>query len=243
MQPSEPVATWIGPAGTTRQQFSTPCPRAPASSGRIFGPVAPIVRFTDLDAAIRAANDTEYGLVSYVYTRDLATGMSRRTSIRHGQAQPRGGVGPAAPFGRVKPWTGPRGRARRPTRIHRRQIHRHRLVAPTQTQEIRVATKFVPSPRFDEYARCSRTSGMERRDDGVLLVEHTRARYSSVAPSVARPDAEDGRCHPKRSAHPHRLRRRLRGRLGPAASPSKKQTCRVGPTSTPVRMADQRRSW
>jgi succinate-semialdehyde dehydrogenase / glutarate-semialdehyde dehydrogenase len=37
----------------------------------IFGPVAPIVRFADEQEAVDAANDTEYGLVAYVYTRDV----------------------------------------------------------------------------------------------------------------------------------------------------------------------------
>src|SRR6185503_19265459 len=37
----------------------------------IFGPVAPVVPFDDDEQAVAAANRTEYGLVSYVYTRDL----------------------------------------------------------------------------------------------------------------------------------------------------------------------------
>src|SRR5439155_20875676 len=37
----------------------------------IFGPVAPIATFMNDDEALRAANDTEFGLVSYAYTRDL----------------------------------------------------------------------------------------------------------------------------------------------------------------------------
>src|SRR6202020_1258138 len=37
----------------------------------IFGPVAPVKGFTDEDEAIAAANDTEYGLVAYVYTSDF----------------------------------------------------------------------------------------------------------------------------------------------------------------------------
>ena len=37
----------------------------------IFGPVAPLFRFTDRDEAIRMANDTEFGLAAYFYTRDI----------------------------------------------------------------------------------------------------------------------------------------------------------------------------
>ncbi|MEV0284891.1 aldehyde dehydrogenase family protein [Kribbella sp. NPDC050820] len=43
-------------------------------SQEIFGPVAPVVAYDDLEEAIALANNTEYGLVSYVYTRDLRTG-------------------------------------------------------------------------------------------------------------------------------------------------------------------------
>src|SRR5262249_16305336 len=43
-------------------------PTAGILSEEIFGPVAPIVRFTDTDEAIAMANNTEYGLVSYLYT-------------------------------------------------------------------------------------------------------------------------------------------------------------------------------
>jgi len=70
----------------------------------IFGPVAPIVRFADLDAAIRAANDTEYGLVSYVYTRNLATGLRVAENLQAGMVGLNRGVvsDPAAPFGGAK---------------------------------------------------------------------------------------------------------------------------------------------
>jgi acyl-CoA reductase-like NAD-dependent aldehyde dehydrogenase len=38
-----------------------------------FGPVVPVASFDDLAEGVRLANDTEYGLVSYLFTRDLTT--------------------------------------------------------------------------------------------------------------------------------------------------------------------------
>ncbi|HUG85348.1 MAG TPA: NAD-dependent succinate-semialdehyde dehydrogenase [Euzebya sp.] len=40
-----------------------------------FGPVAPIITYDDVDQIIEAANDTEYGLAAYVFTRDLSTAL------------------------------------------------------------------------------------------------------------------------------------------------------------------------
>ncbi|HXF20792.1 MAG TPA: NAD-dependent succinate-semialdehyde dehydrogenase [Streptosporangiaceae bacterium] len=79
-------------------------PDAQILDQEIFGPVAPIVRFSAEQDAIDWANDTEYGLVSYVYTGDL------RRSLRVAEALEAGMVGinrgvvsdPAAPFGGVK---------------------------------------------------------------------------------------------------------------------------------------------
>ena len=70
----------------------------------IFGPVAPIVVFDDLEDAISLANDTEYGLVSYVYTRDLAQGLRVSEALEAGMVGLNRGVvsDPAAPFGGVK---------------------------------------------------------------------------------------------------------------------------------------------
>ena len=48
----------------------------------IFGPVAPVVGFDDEDAAIAAANDTEYGLVAYVYTQRHQARVPRRRGAR-----------------------------------------------------------------------------------------------------------------------------------------------------------------
>jgi succinate-semialdehyde dehydrogenase/glutarate-semialdehyde dehydrogenase len=46
----------------------------------IFGPVASLQTFKDEDEAIKRANDTEYGLVAYLYTKDLAAACASRRS-------------------------------------------------------------------------------------------------------------------------------------------------------------------
>jgi succinate-semialdehyde dehydrogenase / glutarate-semialdehyde dehydrogenase len=70
----------------------------------IFGPVAPVVRFDDEEEAIRLANDTEYGLVAYVYTSDLARGLRVTEQLEAGMVGLNRGLvsDPAAPFGGVK---------------------------------------------------------------------------------------------------------------------------------------------
>lgn len=50
----------------------------------IFGPVLPVIRFTDDDDEIAMANDTEYGLASYVYTTNLSRGLSAAAEIETG---------------------------------------------------------------------------------------------------------------------------------------------------------------
>lgn len=70
----------------------------------IFGPVAPVVIFDTEEEAIELANATEYGLVAYIYTRDLAKGLRVSERVESGMiALNRGLVSdPAAPFGGVK---------------------------------------------------------------------------------------------------------------------------------------------
>jgi succinate-semialdehyde dehydrogenase/glutarate-semialdehyde dehydrogenase len=79
-------------------------PNAALLTEEIFGPVAPIVIFDDEEEAIRQANATEYGLVAYVFTRDLGRGLRVSEQIESGMiALNRGLVSdPAAPFGGVK---------------------------------------------------------------------------------------------------------------------------------------------
>lgn len=70
----------------------------------IFGPIAPVIKYKDEAEAIALANDTEYGLASYVYTRDLASFYRIATALEYGMV----GVNEVAlasgevPFGGVK---------------------------------------------------------------------------------------------------------------------------------------------
>ncbi|PZS36939.1 MAG: NAD-dependent succinate-semialdehyde dehydrogenase, partial [Pseudonocardiales bacterium] len=70
----------------------------------VFGPVAPVATFTSEDEAVEAANDTEFGLVSYFYTRDLARALRVSERLETGMIGVNRGVvsNPAAPFGGVK---------------------------------------------------------------------------------------------------------------------------------------------
>lgn len=70
----------------------------------IFGPVAPIVVFEDENEVVRLANDTEYGLVSYLYSRDLSRALSVSQRLEYGMVAINRGLvsDPAAPFGGMK---------------------------------------------------------------------------------------------------------------------------------------------
>jgi len=70
----------------------------------IFGPVAPITTFETEEEAIAAANDTDFGLVAYVFTRDLDRALRVSERIEAGMVGLNQGVvsNPAAPFGGVK---------------------------------------------------------------------------------------------------------------------------------------------
>jgi succinate-semialdehyde dehydrogenase/glutarate-semialdehyde dehydrogenase len=79
-------------------------PDAAILSEEIFGPVAPIVAFDDEAEAVRLANATEYGLVSYVFTGDLARGLRVSEALDSGMVGLNRGIvsDPAAPFGGTK---------------------------------------------------------------------------------------------------------------------------------------------
>jgi succinate-semialdehyde dehydrogenase/glutarate-semialdehyde dehydrogenase len=73
-------------------------------SEEIFGPVAPVATFTNDDEGVAAANNTEYGLVAYVYTRDVKRALRVTEQLETGMVGlNRGRVSnPAGPFGGIK---------------------------------------------------------------------------------------------------------------------------------------------
>ncbi|MCD4533205.1 NAD-dependent succinate-semialdehyde dehydrogenase [Nocardioides sp. cx-169] len=79
-------------------------PGSAINTEEIFGPVAPITTFDTEAEAIERANDTEYGLASYAYTRDLARTIRLAESLDFGMVGVNTGLvsNPAAPFGGMK---------------------------------------------------------------------------------------------------------------------------------------------
>jgi len=76
----------------------------PILAQEVFGPVAPIVTFDTDEEAITLANDTEYGLISYIYSSDLKRAIRTAEALEAGMVAINRGVisDPAAPFGGVK---------------------------------------------------------------------------------------------------------------------------------------------
>jgi succinate-semialdehyde dehydrogenase / glutarate-semialdehyde dehydrogenase len=70
----------------------------------IFGPVAAVQTFVDEEDVIARANDTEYGLIAYVFTDDLRRGLKVSERLEYGMIGLNRGLvsDPGAPFGGVK---------------------------------------------------------------------------------------------------------------------------------------------
>ncbi|MDZ4233248.1 MAG: aldehyde dehydrogenase family protein, partial [Dietzia sp.] len=73
-------------------------------STEIFGPVAALIPFDSDDEAVELANDTEFGLVSYVMTENLDRAMTMSERLQAGMVGVNTGTvsNPAAPFGGIK---------------------------------------------------------------------------------------------------------------------------------------------
>lgn len=70
----------------------------------IFGPIAPVFKFEDEDEAIKLANDTIFGLASYIYTENLNQTIRVSEKLEYGMVGVNTGLisNAAAPFGGVK---------------------------------------------------------------------------------------------------------------------------------------------
>ena len=70
----------------------------------IFGPVAPVFKFTTEEEAVALANDTEFGLACYFYTGDLGRAFRVMEGLKYGMVGVNEGLitTPEAPFGGVK---------------------------------------------------------------------------------------------------------------------------------------------
>ena len=69
-----------------------------------FGPIAPVIVFDDDDEAVAMANDTSYGLASYVYTRDISRAIRTAEALHFGMVgiNDINPTSAAVPFGGVK---------------------------------------------------------------------------------------------------------------------------------------------
>lgn len=79
-------------------------PDSALMSQEIFGPVAPLIGFDTEEEVVAMANDTAWGLVGYVYTRDIERAFRLSEAIEVGMMGLNTGLvsNPAAPFGGVK---------------------------------------------------------------------------------------------------------------------------------------------
>jgi len=107
-QGAEALAGGKAPGGDGFYYPPTVLRNVPAASplvrDEIFGPIAPLASFKTEEEAIARANDTEYGLIAYVFTEDLARGLRVSEKIEAGMIGLNRGLAsdPAAPFGGVK---------------------------------------------------------------------------------------------------------------------------------------------
>jgi succinate-semialdehyde dehydrogenase/glutarate-semialdehyde dehydrogenase len=74
------------------------------ATSEIFGPVVPVIRFTDEDEAVRIANDTPFGLAAYFYARDLGRVWRVMEALEYGMVGVNDGIisTEVAPFGGIK---------------------------------------------------------------------------------------------------------------------------------------------
>ncbi len=70
----------------------------------IFGPVLSVMAYDDIDEVVARANDTDFGLVAVLWTKDLVTAhtLAAAAAVRHGLRQPAAADRPGRPVGRLR---------------------------------------------------------------------------------------------------------------------------------------------
>ena len=94
----------LGPCYYQPTVLTAVTPEMAVFRNEIFGPVAPVLSFTDEEQAISLANDTEFGLASYFYTRDIGRVWRVAEALDYGMVGINEGIisNEMAPFGGVK---------------------------------------------------------------------------------------------------------------------------------------------
>lgn len=94
----------LGPNFVTPALLSGVTPQMAVFREETFGPVAPLLRFDTFEQAMRLANDTPFGLASYVFSRDMGRIMGAMEALEFGIVGVNTGLISAseAPFGGVK---------------------------------------------------------------------------------------------------------------------------------------------
>ena len=186
----------------------------------IFGPVASIQTFKSEDEVITRANDTEYGLVAYLYTKDMSRGMrvSEQARLRHDRLESR-----------------PRLRSRRAVRRH--QAERPRPRRRTRRHDGIHGITIHLGDVVNEQTQ-TRAPAPDR-----LLALHRLERRRQAAPG-ARPQSQGH--HHLRCPRPHGVPRRARsrddaGRQGAdAATRRRRRSPTTSPISAPIRSTSRR---
>ena len=168
-----------------------------------FGPIAPVIVWDDEDEVLAAANDTHYGLASYVYTQNLSTALRAVERLHFGMVGVND-INPtsaAAPFGGMKESglgrEGARAGTRRVPRDQARRYQHLKAVSCTNHNHRRTGrVRDVPSSRAYSIPGRSRSSGSARRPTSACrrCGAHCRAmpRSTSCTPT-ARPRSDGPR--------------------------------------------------
>ena len=159
-----------GPGWFYRPTVLTGVPlEARLTKEEIFGPVAPISVFDTDDEAVAAANDTEFGLVSYLFTENLSRALRVSEALESGMVGLNTGLvsNPAAPFGGIKQsGLGREGGVGRHRGVPRDEVRRRQPVRPARRRLSGPAGAGSPASGAGVGARAARPAPRDGRRGG-----------------------------------------------------------------------------